>query len=131
MAEAPQHLAADDAYLDDVTPASVVVTEGEITLLAIAPLVTLPAVLAKRAIRAALRQVHPPYPGTSREVEAVLAVTMGTAPRRDLADGYIVEKRGPSRCDPSSYQPRATRTRRVAGTGARRIWQAHRDGDAG
>ncbi len=90
-----QHLAADDAYLDEVTPPNVAVSDGETTLLAIAPLVTVPAVLAKRAIRAALRQVHPPYPGTSREVEAVLAVTLGTVPRRDLSDGYIAEKEGP------------------------------------
>lgn len=90
-----QHLAADDAYLDEATPPDIAVTEDGVTLLAIAPLVTVPAVLAKRAIRAALRQVHPPYPGTSREVEAVLAVTLGSVPRRDLSDGYIVEREGP------------------------------------
>lgn len=90
-----QHLAADDAYLDEVTPPDVAVVEGETTLLAVAPLVTIPAVLAKRAIRAALRKVHPPYPGSSREVEAVLAVTLGSVARRDLGDGYIAEREGP------------------------------------
>jgi tRNA(Ile)-lysidine synthase len=90
-----QHLAADDAYLDEATPPDIAVMDGDTTLLAVAPLVTVPAVLAKRAIRAALRKVHPPYPGTSREVEAVLAVTLGSAPRRDLSDGYVVEKEGP------------------------------------
>ncbi len=90
-----QHLAADDAYLDAATPPDIAVQDGETTLLAVAPLVTIPAVLAKRAIRAALRRVHPPYPGTSREVEAVLAVTLGSVPRRDLGDGYVAEKEGP------------------------------------
>lgn len=90
-----QHLAADDAYLDEITPPDVVVVDGETTLLAIAPLVTVPAVLAQRAIRAALRQVHPPYPGTSREVEAVLAVTLGRVPRCDVGDGFVAEKEGP------------------------------------
>ena len=90
-----QHLAADDAYLDEVTPSDIAVVDGDTTLLAVAPLVTVPAVLAKRAIRAALRKVHPPYPGTTREVEAVLAVTLGSAPRRDLGDGFVVENEGP------------------------------------
>ncbi|MCP4309186.1 MAG: tRNA lysidine(34) synthetase TilS [bacterium] len=90
-----QHLAADDAYLDEVTPPDIAVVDGDTTLLAVAPLVTVPAVLAKRAIRAALRKVHPPYPGTTREVEAILAVTLGSTPRRDLGGGYVVEKEGP------------------------------------
>jgi len=90
-----EHLAAEDAYLDDITPPGVAVLEGDVLLLAVAPLVTAPAVLAKRSIRAALRKVHPPYPGTSREVEAVLAVTLGTVPRRDLGEGFVAEREGP------------------------------------
>ncbi len=90
-----QHLAAEDAYLDDAAVGDIVAADGGVTLLAVAPLVTMPAVLAKRAIRSALRQVHPPYPGTTREVEAVMAVTMGTVPRRDLSDGLVVEREGP------------------------------------
>ncbi len=90
-----RHLAAEDAYLDDVAVPSIAAADGPVTLLAIAPLVTMPAVLAKRAIRAALREVHPPYPGTSREVEAILAVTLGNVPRRDLSGGFIAESEGP------------------------------------
>ena len=90
-----RHLADEDAYLDEVDRPEIVSTDRDATLLAVAPLITMPAVLAKRAIRAALRDVHPPYPGTSREVEAVLAVTMGGVPRRDLGDGLIAEKEGP------------------------------------
>ena len=90
-----QHLAAEDAYLDDVAAPTISRAEGDVTLLAVAPLVTMPAVLAKRVVRKTLREVHPPYPGTSREVEAVLAVTMGQAVRRDLSDGLIAEREGP------------------------------------
>ena len=90
-----RHLAAEDAYLDDMTPLQLAAADGDVTLVAVAPLVTAPAVLAKRAIRAALREAHPPYPGTSREVDAVLAVTLGAVPRRDLGDGYVVEREGP------------------------------------
>ncbi len=90
-----QHLAADDAYLDDAAADGVTTGDGEATLLAIAPLITMPAVLAKRAVRKVLREVHPPYPGSSREVEAVLAVTIGQAPRRDLSDGFVAEREGP------------------------------------
>jgi tRNA(Ile)-lysidine synthase len=90
-----RHLAEEDAFLDDAAPPGIVSTEGDVTRLAVAPLVTVPAVLAKRAIRNALRTVHPPYPGTTREVDAVLAVTLGTVARRDLADGYVVEREGP------------------------------------
>lgn len=90
-----RHLAAEDAYLDDAAPPGIVSTDGDVTRLAVAPLVTVPAVLAKRAIRGALRTVHPPYPGTSHEVDAVLAVTMGTSERRDLGGGFIVTREGP------------------------------------
>ncbi len=90
-----QHLAAEDAYLDDIELPEIASADGEVTLLAVAPLVTMPAVLAKRAVRSALREVHPPYPGSSREVEAVLAVTLGSVPRRDLSAGLIAEKEGP------------------------------------
>ncbi len=89
-----QHLGAEDAYLEDEAVPTLS-ADGDVTLLAVAPLVTMPAVLAKRAVRAALREVHPPYPGTSREVEAVLAVTMGNSRRRDLGDGFIAEREGP------------------------------------
>jgi tRNA(Ile)-lysidine synthetase-like protein len=64
----------------------------------------MPAVLAKRAVRAALREVHPPYPGTSREVDAVLSVTLGRQPRRDLSEGFIAEREGPY---VSIYRPKA------------------------
>ncbi|MEA2001029.1 MAG: tRNA lysidine(34) synthetase TilS [Actinomycetota bacterium] len=88
-------LAADDAYLDKVAPAAMVSQDGPAILLAVAPLVTTPLVLAKRAVRGALRHAHPPYPGTSREVDAVLAVACGRQRRTDLSDGLIAEIEGP------------------------------------
>jgi tRNA(Ile)-lysidine synthase len=90
-----RHLAADDAYLDAAAPSELVSEDGPATLLAIAPLVTTPTILAKRAIRGALRNAHPPYPGTSREVDAVLAVANGLQRRSDLSEGLIAEIEGP------------------------------------
>jgi len=90
-----EHLAAEDAYLDDAAPPGIVSVDGDVVRLAVAPLVTVSAVLAKRAVRNALRTVHPPYAGTSREVDAVLAVMLGSAVRRDLSDGFIAEMEGP------------------------------------
>ncbi len=90
-----RHLAADDAYLDGVAPSALVSEDGPAVLLAVAPLMTTPTVLAKRAIRTALRYAHPPYPGTSREVDAVLAVAGGRQRRSDLSEGLIAEMEGP------------------------------------
>jgi tRNA(Ile)-lysidine synthetase-like protein len=74
-------------------------------LVAVAPLVTAPAVLAQRAIRRVLRAIHPPYPGTSREVDAVLAVAQGRQPRSDLSNGVIVERESPH---VAFYRPQQT-----------------------
>jgi tRNA(Ile)-lysidine synthetase-like protein len=89
------HLASSDAFLEDVTPTLTVKLDEDALLVAIAPLLTTPPVLAQRAVRKVLRAVHPPYPGTSREVEAVLAVAHGARPRSDLSDRLIVEREGP------------------------------------
>ena len=90
-----RHLAAEDGYLDEAAPAVALVQDGEATLLAIAPLVTMPPILAGRSVRAALRRIHPPYPGTSREVDVIMAVAAGQQPRGDLSCGLIAEREDP------------------------------------
>lgn len=89
------HLAAEDAYLEEIVPQPALVDDHGATLLAIAPLVTLPPVLARRAVRIALRQVHPPYPGTAREVGVVMSVLTGERIRGDLSGGLVAEREGP------------------------------------
>lgn len=90
-----RHLAVADAYLDEVCPALPIAHDGEAWLTAVAPLVTLPRVLAERIVRTVLRVAHPPYPGTTREVEAFLSVATGSPARADLSDGLVAEREGP------------------------------------
>ncbi len=90
-----RHLAAEDSYLDEVVPQLALVEDDGAVLLAVAPLLTWQPVLAGRAVRKALRRAHPPYPGTEREVEVVMAVAKGERPRGDLTGGLIAEREGP------------------------------------
>jgi tRNA(Ile)-lysidine synthase len=90
-----RHLAAEDAYIDEIVPQLVLVEDAGASLLAIAPLVTLSPVLARRSVRMALRQVHPPYPGTAREVGVVMSVLSGEKIRGDLSGGLVAEREGP------------------------------------
>jgi tRNA(Ile)-lysidine synthase len=60
-----------------------------------APLLrTLPAPVAARAVRRALRAVHDGYPGSSAEVAAILSVARG-GPRAELAGSVRVDRDGP------------------------------------
>lgn len=60
-----------------------------------APLLsTLPAPVAARAVRRALRAVHDGYPGSSAEVAAILAVARG-GPPTELAGSVRVDRDGP------------------------------------
>lgn len=89
------HLAAADGYIEDAAPELVVKRDGEAIVVATAPLVTASPVLAHAAVRGLLRVVHPPYPGTSREVGEVLAVAEGRHRRRELSGGIVVQQEGP------------------------------------
>ena len=57
-------------------------------------LTTVPRAVAARVARRALRRAHPPYPGTAEEVDAVLGVAAGSAPRRGLTGGAHGRARG-------------------------------------
>ena len=95
LGRAAAHLAAADSYLQELTPVLPVRKDDDALLVPVAPLVTAPEVLAARMVRAVLRDVNPPYPGTSREVRAVLDVAHGLAVRSDLTSGWVTEKEGP------------------------------------
>lgn len=95
LARSSEHLATADGYLEEMAPALAVRPDEDAMLVAVAPLLSVPEVLAAQAVRRVLRTVHPPYPGTSREVAAVLAVVRGDQPRDDLVEGLIVEREGP------------------------------------
>lgn len=99
------HLAAADAYIEDAAPEMVVKRDGEALVVATAPLVTAPPVLAQAAVRGLLRTVHPPYPGTSREVGDVLAVAEGRHRRRELSGGIVVAREGPQLAFYSAKEP--------------------------
>ena len=95
MVRTASHLAAVDAYLDEMMPPLRLVEDDGATLIATAPLITAPPALAGRMARAAIRHANPPYAGTSREVEAVLAVASGEMRRADLSSGFVAEREGP------------------------------------
>lgn len=58
-------------------------------------LVTLPTPVAARAVREALRRLHPPYPGAAADVAAALAVAGGEGGRAGLTGGLLAEREGP------------------------------------
>jgi tRNA(Ile)-lysidine synthase len=95
LGRAAVHLAAADSYLHEITPVLPVRKDDGALLVPVAPLVTAPEVLAARMVRAVLREVNPPYPGTSREVRAILEVARGSAMRFDLNSGWVAEEEGP------------------------------------
>lgn len=94
LGRASTHLAAADDYLETITPVLAIREDEDALLVPIAPLATAPQVLAARMVRAVLRRVNPPYPGTSREVAAVLDVAHRSAVRADLSSDWIAEQEG-------------------------------------
>ena len=94
LSRASAHLAAADDYLEELVPALAIREDDDAWLVPIAPLVTAPEVVATRLARAVLRKVNPPYPGTSREVAAVVEVAQRAAVRADLSSGWVAEQEG-------------------------------------
>ena len=87
-------LAEDDRSLETIAAAVPIADEaGTITVPGVV-LTTVPRAVAARVARRALRRAHPPYPGTAEEVDAVLGVAAGSAPRRGLTGGLTVEREG-------------------------------------
>ncbi len=94
LVRAARQLEATDAFLDSVTPDVPVVHDEGAYLIPIAPLVTLDRVVVSRLVRATLRHLNPPYAGTSREVEAVLALSRRERSRADLVGGFVAVTEG-------------------------------------
>ena len=94
LATAASHLARDDDELERLA-ADVPVQVRDGAVLLPAPLLAiLPTAVATRAVRRALRRLRPPYPGTSAEVDAVLATAHDATPRNLIAD-HRVTREGP------------------------------------
>ena len=87
-------LAADDDLLEE-SAAAVPVRDGfgAITLPATV-LTTVPEPIAARVARRALRQAHPPYPGSASDVAGLLAVAAGTANHANLAGEFHAVREG-------------------------------------
>ncbi len=83
-------LASDDDHTLDDLAAEVPIRMGlNRVSISIAALRTRPRPIGNRVIRRALRQVNPPYPGTSRMIDSVWSVVTGTASRAELGEGVI------------------------------------------
>ena len=81
-------LASDDDHVLDGLAADVPIRVGSNRVsIPIAALRTLPRPISNRVIRRGLRLVNPPYPGTSRMIDAVWSVATGTASRAELGEG--------------------------------------------
>jgi tRNA(Ile)-lysidine synthase len=83
-------LASDDDHVLDEFAAEVPIRVGlNRVSIPVAALRTLPRPISNRVIRRGLRQVNPPYPGTSRMIDAVWSVVTGAAGRAELGEGVI------------------------------------------
>jgi len=94
LARSARLIAQDDALIADLAAQIPVITRGQRVLIPIGPLVTAPAPIATRAIRAALRHVNDGYPGTSAEVEAVLDVASSGVTRSLTSSNLAVSEAG-------------------------------------
>ncbi|MDH5503720.1 MAG: tRNA lysidine(34) synthetase TilS [Acidimicrobiia bacterium] len=83
-------LASDDDHALDGLAADVPirVTSDRVSI-PVAALRTVPRPIGSRVIRRGLRQVNPPYPGTSRMIDAVWSVATGATGRAELGEGVI------------------------------------------
>jgi tRNA(Ile)-lysidine synthase len=95
LARAAAFLAADDTELERRALAVPLRLGGDAVRMPAAALVMLPMPVAARVVRRALRSVLSPYPGSRRDVEAVLEVASGTADRISLSGDNIASREGP------------------------------------
>lgn len=95
LARTADLLAEDDRALDAAAASVPLVAEGGAVLVPAPVLVSVPAAVAARAVRRALRMARPPYAGNSREVESILEVARGARTRAQLDRGWLVEREGP------------------------------------
>ena len=87
-------LARDDAALNEAGDAAPIRVEGDAVLVPAATISTAAPAVAARIVRRALRLAHPPYAGSSADVDEVCAVAAGESIRSGLAGGWFVEREG-------------------------------------
>ncbi len=88
-------LAADDAALEAEAARVPVQSDGEVVWLPATLLAVLPAVVAARAVRRALRDMRGPHAGSHDEVTAVRQVAASGRAGAELASGVRAEREGP------------------------------------
>ncbi len=89
IARAARLASDDDQVLDDLAAEVPIRVGSNRVSVPVGALRTLRRPISNRVIRRALRQVNPPYPGTSRMIDAVWSVVTGAASRAQLGDGVI------------------------------------------
>ncbi len=83
-------LASDDDHVLHGLAAEVPIRVGSNRVsIPVGALRTLPRPIGNRVIRRGLRLVNPPYPGTSRMIDAVWSVATGATGRAELGEGVI------------------------------------------
>ena len=87
-------LARDDTALNQAGAAAPIRVEGETVLVPAATISTAAPAVAARIVRRALRLAHPPYAGSSADVDEVCAVAAGESTRSGLAGGWFAEREG-------------------------------------
>lgn len=95
LTETAALLAEDDVALDALAAMVPIRHEGGAVLLPAPVLATVPAAVAARAVRAALRAVHPPYPGSAADVATVLSVAAAEVAAGEVSGGHRVTREGP------------------------------------
>lgn len=95
LGRAASHLAGDDAVLQDAARQVPVLQDAGALLLPIPMLVTLPRPVGERAVRRALRRIHPPYAGKASDVDTVFFVAAGGNRSATLSSGVTVSREGP------------------------------------
>ncbi|NNC92645.1 MAG: tRNA lysidine(34) synthetase TilS [Acidimicrobiia bacterium] len=88
-------VAADDAVLEAAAAQVPIRADGEVVAMPAAALAVVPAAVAARVVRRALRYMRGPHGGTHDEVAAVLEVAAGVRAGAELMGAVRVEREGP------------------------------------
>lgn len=89
-------MAEDDSYIESAAGTAPIKRSNDGVRVPLAWLATRPRPVASRVLRNVLRSVHPPYPGSSADIESMLAVVSGQAGSVELPDGLVAFRSGPS-----------------------------------
>jgi len=87
-------LARDDAELNEAAALAPIHPDAGAVVVPAATISTAAPAVAARIVRRALRRAHPPYAGSSADVDEVNAVASGERTRAGLTGGWFVEREG-------------------------------------